>query len=59
MLYVKGLTKAGEVNENLNIELKEFFEKLNPGWKIPGVFTKSNEKGAWGYICFENSEQCR
>jgi hypothetical protein len=59
MLYVKGLLKAGEVNENLNIELKEFFEKLNVNWKIQGAFTKTNDKGAWGYVCFETPEQCR
>jgi RNA recognition motif-containing protein len=60
MLYVKGLIKPGEATDpELNEELKAFFEKLDPNWKVQSVFTKANERGAWGYVCFSTPEECK
>lgn len=62
MLFIKGFTKKGESSKGLEGEMKEFFEKLNPGTEVCSVYLRDyegDEGGAWGYVTFGTGDQCR
>lgn len=59
MLYINGFVKKGESSKGLELEIRDFFSKLNPKWEISGVFIGDHPKGAWAYISFKHLSQSR
>lgn len=67
MLYINNFLKKGESSKGLELEMKDFFSKLNGAWEIESVYLddykkegdKDSDIRAWGYITFADKQMCK